>query len=290
MHADQVDVSADTVAALVASQFPDWADLPVRPITSTGTVNALFRLGETIILRFALRPHATDREELVHEQRLCSDLGPHVSVAVPAPLAIGDPGDGYQGHWTAFRWIPGDAPDDATADSPDFARDLAAFVTSLRDVDTGGQPGKVSGRGGPLHKMDANVRNSLRLSAHLVDTTALGKVWQRSLEAAEAPEVTWFHGDLMPGNLLVRHGRLHAVIDFETAGIGDPAVDLIVAWNLLTDTSRRVYRHGLDVDDDSWERGRGWALAQSIIALPYYVDTNRAMAETARRTLAALLE
>jgi len=290
MHVDQVDVSADVVAGLVSSQFPDWADLAVLPISSTGTVNALFRLGEEIILRFPLRPHSTDRADLVLEQQRCTDLGPHVSVAVPEPVAIGEPGDGYAGHWTAFRWIPGETPDDTVADSPDLARDLADFVISLRAVDTGGRRWKGTGRGGPLSNLDRRVRDSLKLSENLVDTEALAAVWTRSTEAPEAGRHTWFHGDLMPGNLLVRRRRLHAVIDFETAGIGDPAADLIVAWNLLTASSREVFRSSLDVGDAAWERGRGWALAQAVIALPYYVDTNRAMADNNRRTLAALLD
>jgi aminoglycoside phosphotransferase (APT) family kinase protein len=94
----------------------------------------------------------------------------------------------------------------------------------------------------------------------------------------------------MPGNLLVRGGRLAAVIDLEAVCVGDPAVDLMPAWNLLPAGAREAYRRALAVDEATWWRGRGWALVQAVVALPYYVDTNPVMAETARRTLVALMD
>jgi aminoglycoside phosphotransferase (APT) family kinase protein len=98
------------------------------------------------------------------------------------------------------------------------------------------------------------------------------------------------HGDLQSGNLLAREGRLHAVIDFGGLGVGDPAVDLIVAWNLLSGQSRKVLRAALSVDDATWVRGRGWALSVGLIALPYYLDTSPSMVAYARHTIAEVLD
>jgi aminoglycoside phosphotransferase (APT) family kinase protein len=101
------------------------------------------------------------------------------------------------------------------------------------------------------------------------------------------------HGDQVDITVEVvaaRDGRLVAVIDLGTVGVGDPAVDLMPAWNLLTPGSRATYRDALGVDDATWERGRGWAIVQAIGALPYYVDTNPVMADTARHTLNAVLD
>jgi aminoglycoside phosphotransferase (APT) family kinase protein len=128
-------------------------------------------------------------------------------------------------------------------------------------------------------------------STELTDVPAVTQVWERCLATERGDRAdAWLHGDLMPGNLLVRDGRLAAVIDCETVCIGDPAVDLMPAWNLMSATARSAYRQALDVDDATWERGRGWAIAQAIAALPYYVDSNPVMASTARRTLVAVLE
>ncbi|RLP87448.1 aminoglycoside phosphotransferase family protein [Micromonospora sp. BL4] len=294
MHTDQVDVTADVVAALVAEQFPEWRALPVRPLPSSGTVNALFRLGPEVVLRFPLQPTADPelRAELRQEQEYARLLAAHLPIAVPEPLGLGESGEGYPGPWTAYRWIPGEpARPDRIDDLDAFARDLAGVVAALHGVDTGGRAWPGFGRGGPLAAQDAGVRSSLADSTQLTDTARLAAVWDRCREAPRRDDRdVWIHADLMPGNLLVRGGRLAAVIDLGTVGVGDPAVDLMPAWNLLDAGSRETYRRALGVDDARWERGRGWALMQAINALPYYVETNPVMADIARHTLRAVLD
>ncbi|MQA27265.1 MAG: phosphotransferase [Micromonosporaceae bacterium] len=294
MHADQVDVTEETVAGLVAVQFPEWRDLPVRAVASHGTVNALFRLGDEIILRFPLRPSldAESREELAREQDNARRIAAHVPLPVPEPVALGVPGEGYAGPWTAYRWIPGSPVSGAGAgDLEQLARDLAGFVRAFHGMDTGGRAWDGLSRGGPLHTKDDYVRRALAESAHLTDTVGLARAWERCLEAPhhDAADV-WIHADLMPGNLLVRDGKLSAVIDLGAVCVGDPAVDLMPAWNLLGPAARETYRRAVGVNEARWERGRGWAVVQAIGALPYYVDTNPAMADTARRTLDAVLD
>ncbi|WP_328376209.1 aminoglycoside phosphotransferase family protein [Micromonospora zamorensis] len=294
MHADQLDVSAEVVAALVAEQFPEWRALPVRPLPSTGTVNALFRLGAEIVLRFPLQPTAGAelRTELLREQEHARLLGRHLPIAVPEPLGLGEPGEGYPGPWTAYRWIPGETIHPGRFGGLDaFARDLAGVVTALHAIDTGGRTWSGSGRGGPLADQDGGVRSALASSVQLTDTARLAEVWDRCrvVPRYQVADV-WIHADLMPGNLLVRDGRLAAVIDLGAVDVGDPAVDLMPAWNLFDAGSRETYRRALGVDDATWERGRGWALEQAINALPYYVETNLVMAAIARRTLRAVLD
>ncbi|MEU8228032.1 aminoglycoside phosphotransferase family protein [Actinoplanes sp. NPDC048967] len=293
MHADQVDVGPADVAGLVAAQFPQWRDRPVRPVTSHGTVNALFRLGGDLVARFPLRPSGAPgrRDELAHEQEQARRLAAHLPLAVPEPLALGAPGPGYNGWWTVYRWIPGETASHHTIGDPAaFARDLAGFVTALHAVDTGGGTWNGRTRGGPLAGRDDDVQRALARSTGLVDTVRLAGIWARCRDAEPAATDVWLHADLMPGNLLVRDGRLAAVIDLETVCVGDPAVDLMPAWNLLPAGARDAYRQGLGVDDDTWARGAGWAIVQAIVALPYYVDTNPVMAATARETLTAILD
>jgi aminoglycoside phosphotransferase (APT) family kinase protein len=292
MHTGQVDVTAGVAARLVARQFPQWRDLPVRAVISHGTVNALFRLGDGLVLRFPLRPSLDPklRDDLIREQENARRIAAHSPVRVPEPVALGAPGPGYQGPWAVYRWIPGDtATPEGAGSSVTFARELAGFVTALRGMDTGGRGWDGQGRGGPLRDKDRYVRAALAESGHLTDTTRIGELWDRclALPPYEGPDV-WIHTDLMPGNLLVRGGRLAAVIDVETAGVGDPAVDLMPAWNLLAGPAREAYRSALGADGVTWERGRGWAILQAIVALPYYVTTNPVMAGTARHTLRSI--
>lgn len=89
--------------------------------------------------------------------------------------------------------------------------------------------------------------------------------------------------------MLVRDGRLAAVIDFGCVGVGDPAVDLIVAWNLLPASARATFREAVGADDAEWARGRGWALSISLIQLPYYWETNPPLAENSRHVIREIL-
>jgi aminoglycoside phosphotransferase (APT) family kinase protein len=93
----------------------------------------------------------------------------------------------------------------------------------------------------------------------------------------------------MPSNLLLTRGRLTGVLDFATVGVGDPACDLIPAWNLLPGQARDRFRDAVDVDDATWSRGRGWALAMALIQLPYYRHTNPIISANARHVIREIL-
>jgi aminoglycoside phosphotransferase (APT) family kinase protein len=289
MHADQVELTEDAVVALVRAQLPAWAGSPVRRVLSDGTVNALFRVGDEVVLRFPLRPDASDaaRASVLREQDTARQFGAVVPVAIPEPLAVGAPADAYRGWWSAYGWTPGEPPE-PPSESESLAVDLAAVVGAIRRLDTGGRAWDGRSRGGPLATRDGAVRAALAASGGLTDTRAVEAAWTSCLGATPCAADTWLHADLMPGNLLLRDGRLAAVIDLESACVGDPAVDLMPAWNLFGPRARAVFREATGAEDATWERGRGWAIVQAIVALPYYVDTNPAMAETARRTLAAV--
>ena len=289
MHADQIDITTGAVAALVAAQLPHLAGRPIRRIPSDGTVNALYRLGDDLVLRLPLRP-GTSRDTLAAEQDHARRLAPHLPVAVPEPVALGEPGEGYPGPWAVYRWIPGHTPAPADGADPALARDLAAAVRALHAVDTGGRAWDGRSRGGPLHTRDADVHAGLAAARHLTDTRALARIWADSRDApAHTGPAVAIHADLMPGNLLLRDGRLAALIDLGALATGDPAVDLMPAWNLLHGPARDAYRRHTGADDATWARGRGWAVVQAIGALPYYTRTNPGMAATARRTLDAVI-
>ncbi|NBH09339.1 phosphotransferase, partial [Amycolatopsis sp. SID8362] len=167
--------------------------------------------------------------------------------------------------------------------------DLAEFVRALRAQPADGPPTR---RGKPLPDVDTATRRAieeLRGTGEPFDAEAALAVWA---EALEAPQWTGppcrLHGDLMPSNLLLRDGRLTGVLDWATAGVGDPAIDLIPAWNLLTADTRGTFRDTVGGDDATWARGRGRALSMAVIQLPYYRHTNPVIAANARYVLTEL--
>jgi aminoglycoside phosphotransferase (APT) family kinase protein len=196
-------------------------------------------------------------------------LAPHLPVPIPVPVGLGEPTDGYPHPWSVYRWLDGEpALDTAIPDLDAFARDAAAFLLALQAIDAfgGPEPGQHSWfRGGPLTVYDAETRAAIDALGDKIPRERATRMWETALSTAWLKPPVWFHGDVAGGNLLVRDGRLAAVIDFGTSGVGDPACDLVLAWTMLTPASRAVFRAALDVDDDTWDRGRGWALWKALI-------------------------
>lgn len=292
MHADEIHTDAALVRRLLRGQFPHWAGLPIAPVPSAGTDNALYRLGDGMVVRLPRIGWATDQSAL--EREWLPRLAPLLPLAVPAPLAMGRPAEGYPWDWAVYRWLDGEDATRARIEDPAQATaELAHFILTLHRVDPalGPPPGPPrSGRSEPLAARDAAVRDAIVASEGLVDTGAAAAAWETALCAPEWPgPPVWIHGDLLPGNLLFAHGRLSAVLDWSCLGLGDPAVDLLPAWSFLDADARPLFRRALAVDDATWARGRGWALSVGLIALPYYQTTNPVLAGVARRAIEAVL-
>lgn len=288
---EPVDPTPELVHALVAAQFPGWADLPVRPVGKPGVDNATFRLGADKLVRLPRFPRWVG--QVRREQRWLPVLAQHLPLPVPVPLGRGEPGAGYPFPWSVYAWLPGEnATRAALADQDQAARDLAGFLGALWSIDaTDGPPPEWSngfrgvGVGDERDSAIVGWRIERRIAAltGLLDTDALRAVYASALAApAWAKSPVWVHGDPAPGNLLVREGRLSAVIDFGTLAVGDPAVDLIGAWTLLDPRGRDLFREMLDIDDATWARGRAWALS-ALLPAPEAVD------ETARSSIDELI-
>lgn len=288
MHAEEVETDVALVRRLLVAQFPQWAELPIERVPSAGTDNAMYRLGADLVTRLPRIGWAVDN--VAHEQAWLPRLAPQLPVAIPAPVGLGVPGEGYPYPWSIYRWIEGDNPEVGQIEDPEtLTRDLAAFIVALQRVDPVGAP--AAGRGRPLATRDTPMRAAIAASEGLIDTAAVTTLWEAALRVPEwqGPAV-WLHGDLAPGNLLLVEDRLSAVIDFSGVGVGDPAADLPVAWNLLPRETWPLFRALLGVDDATWARGRGWALSIAMIQLPYYQHTNPPLAASARYVIGQVLE
>ena len=289
MHANEIETDVALVRRLLAGQFPHWADLRIDPVVSYGTDHDIYRLGDHLAVRLPRIGWAT--AQAAKEAKWLPKLAPHLPLALPVPLAMGRPAEGYPFDWSVCEWLPGKNANGTIDDLDQAAIDLAAFVIALRQVDTtGAHPRPPHRRGGPLAEGDEQVRRSIAQLGDRIDGDAVLRSWQESLDAPpwDGPEV-WVHGDLLPGNLLVIDGRLSAVIDFGGLNVGDPACDLQPAWNMFAGDSRLRFQAELDVDGASWLRGRGWALYQAVSALPYYWETNPGMIRQASHALAQVL-
>jgi aminoglycoside phosphotransferase (APT) family kinase protein len=291
MHADELDLSVPLVRRLLAAQFPQWAGLPIESVRPRGTDNALFRLGNDMVARFPRRPQEV--APLIKERTWLPRLAPLLPLAIPVPLAQGKPGAEYELAWSIYQWLEGETMLAAPlTDLHQAARDLAAFIAALQAIDpTGGpQPTSDSSRGVPLARRDGTTRAAIAALRGEIAVDTVTAAWEEALAAPawQRPPV-WIHGDLDARNLLVKDGRLCAVIDFGCLAVGDPACDVMVAWKLFPSEVRETFRAALAVDEATWLRGCGWALSQALLILSYYtMDTNRTLVVEARRWVAAL--
>lgn len=267
MHVDELPIGERLVRRLLEEQFPEWADLPLRPVEPAGTVNAIFRLGDGLAVRLPRRDGPTEPETDAFEwlPRLAASL----PVEIPVPLAQGRPSGEYPWFWEIHGWVEGETAPVTEIDAMRAARDLAALVRALQRVDPAGAP---AGRGIPLAERDAEIR--YWLARFDGDPRVTGE-WERALAAPpwDGPPV-WHHGDLDCRNWLVRDGRIAGVIDWGSMGVGDPACDVMVAWKLRSAAARGAFRDALAPDDATWERARGWALSQAVAILAYYTPEN----------------
>lgn len=276
MHAEELQIGTSLVRRLLAAQLPQWADLPLRRVESAGTDNAIFRLGDDMAVRLPRIGWAVSQVEKEH--RWLPVLAPHLPLAIPEPLALRAPGEGYPWPWAVHRWLEGEnALATPVSDMREAAVDLARFIAALQRIDTTGGPrsGDASSRGVPLAARDAAVREAIAALRDDIDVPAVTAAWETALAAPawNRPGV-WLHGDLTAVNLLVRDRRLAAVIDFGPLAVGDPAPDVMTAWIYLTREVRAIFRETLQVDDATWARAKGWALSVGLLILPYYKDTN----------------
>jgi aminoglycoside phosphotransferase (APT) family kinase protein len=284
MHADELEIDQEIVRRLLAEQFPDWSDLPLSRVEPAGTVNAIFRLGPELAVRVARREGPT--EPGGKELEWLPRLAPLLPLEVPVPVAQGSPGGGYAWFWDVYTWMAGENVPVAELDSVQAAHDLASFVAALQQVEPAGAP---RGRRVRLADWDAGFRRWL--ARFRGDTAAAGSAWERALAApAWDGPLRWCHGDLDVRNWLVRRGRITGVIDWDDLGVGDPAADVMVAWKLGSSAARDTFRRALPTDDATWERARGWVVAQAVAALAYYTpENNPALYFEAERWLEAVL-
>jgi len=284
-------ITSGLVSALIEMQFPQWAGLPVTAVDADGWDNATFRLGDEMSVRL---PSAEEYVPAVEkEQRWLPVLAGQLPLPIPEPLAVGVPGCGFPWPWSVYRWIDGALVTEQTVrDLPQFAADLADFLAALYRIDPAGGPPPGPHnffRGGPLAVYDGETREALDALKGHIDTVLAAEVWQAALEAAWQGPPVWFHGDVQPDNLLAKDGRLSAVIDFGTCGVGDPACDTRIAWTFLRGQSSRVLKERLPVDRATWARGRGWAIWKAMKVLVGALDDDPQDAAFTARVIGKIL-
>lgn len=281
----------ELVQRIVAEQFPQWAHLSIRPVPRSGWDNRTFRLGDEMLVR--LPSAACYASQVEKEQRWLPWLARRVPLPIPKPLALGSPSEAYPWNWSVYEWLKGDSADVGVAvNLNQFAVDLASFLNAFQQVEAadGPPPGEHNfHRGGSLTVYADETHRAIHQLKSEIDASLATRVWRTALDAHWGASPVWVHGDVHATNLLVRDGRLAAVIDFGCCCVGDPACDLTIAWTFFHGDSRETFRKAMNVDEAAWARSRGWALWKALITVANRSEANSRKAASATRVIRDIL-
>jgi aminoglycoside phosphotransferase (APT) family kinase protein len=288
-------VDEQVARSLLRGQRPEWAELPISP-AGAGTDNRMYRLGDQLLLRL---PRTADNAQAVRkEQAWLPRLAPQLPCRIPEPVHAGTPTDAFPLAWSVYRWIDGAEAGEpgAVTDWSTFGSDLATTVQHLHAVPLMGavREGELSWyRGGSQQPCDEWVSrcfDDCRKSDGLdLDIERLHHLWQQALTLPEpSGRHVWLHGDMKPSNLLVQHGRLHAVIDFGSLSVGFPDAEHATLWDFPTE-ARQAYWDAMGLDDVAWQRARAWAIAVGVSGVSYYWNSYPAFVAECLARLGAIL-
>lgn len=293
MHDNEQKIDLELVSSLLKAQCSKWANLDLKPIPSSGTDHALFRLGEKYVVRMPRIEWSPGSVEngINKEYLWVPQLAQYLKTSISEPIFKGSANEHYPWPWSITKWNEGHNPNfEKENEYEKLAIDLACFLNELHHINLS-EPGPLSRRGAPLKNQDNETKQALKALENDMNTKPIASLWEKlSNTPSWSHKPVWIHGDLLPGNILIENNRLSAVIDFADVGMGDPACDLIVAWSLLNAHSRAIFRaHLTNIDEHTWERGQGWALSIALIILPYYKNTNPVLTAVAKRIIDQLL-
>lgn len=289
-----ISITVDLASQLIAEQFPEYADLPIQSVDCGGIDNRTFHLGDALLIRM---PSAAGYAPQVEkEQKWLPYLAPHLSMAIPTPIAQGQPNKDYPWHWSIVRWIFGQSVNQIKLSDrqlEQLAQDLAQFLKELHRVPTKDAPA------GGLHNYyrgchpsayDTEARADITRLCDIIDSPRALAVWEAAMRSQWQSEPVWVHGDVASGNILVHDMKMTAMIDFGCMAVGDPACDLVIAWTLFEGKARKLFKDSIDLDADTWARARGWALWKAQFELVACKDQDSAMALDKLRIIHAVLE
>jgi len=283
LHKEQINIDVKIVKSLINEQFPHYNDLPLCEYNSTGTVNSIFRLGNDYCVRL---PYLKEFEDsILNEHKILPYIKNYISIKIPQSIELGKPGNLYPYHWAIHSWIDGDYyNDNKISNYQEIISELVNFIKELHSIELSKDAPKAGRK--PLKELNSLTVDSLNNSKNEIDYQKIIKIWEILVNSPVWDNNSvWIHSDLLKPNILIKNNHILGIVDFGSAGIGDPAFDIISAWAVFNKENRKIFREKLQVSDDIWNRACGYALHQAALIIPYYRNSNKSFVKHAVNTI-----
>jgi aminoglycoside phosphotransferase (APT) family kinase protein len=295
-----VDLSPTLIARLIEAQFPQLGPAGVEEF-GVGWDNAAYLVNGRYVFRFPRRKAFA--HSIANEIPILPLLAPHLPLPIPAPTFSGTPAGTYPYDFAGYPLIPGVTAcrvDWTEEERAENAAALGRFLKALHGIAVDAEtrswaPGDdqrkadITWRGPQMKERLLALRGlpaDLDVDALLTHTDRLA-----STPLYDGPPC-WVHGDLYARHLLMDgNRRLCGVIDWGDTHLGDPALDLSVAWSFLPSSARPAFREAYGpIDDATWDRARFRALFYGAPLIEYGLDAgDEAMRRAGEYALRAVL-
>jgi aminoglycoside phosphotransferase (APT) family kinase protein len=289
-----LDITPGLARKLVAEQFPEYAHLPIVSVEKQGHDNRTYLLGNDLLIR--MPSDASYALKVPKEQDLLLKLVPYLTIDIPVPLKMGKPSMDYPYPFSIYKWLEGisinclDLDDDCLEK---LAFDLAKFLKELQNIDAvdGPAPGQHNWwRGDHVSIYDEGVRTQIAQVSTIIDVHKAIQLWENACKTRWHKNSVWIHGDFAIGNMLMKNGKLAAIIDFGGMSLGDPACDLVIAWTFLQGKARDIFIKEIHLDDDTWLRAKAWTLWKATFELCQLKNPNVPEAYVQKRIIEDVLK
>lgn len=261
----EITITELQIRSMLDDQFPQFSDLELQ-LTASGWDNFIYRLGTKLLIRVPRRELGAQliHNEIVWLQKLKNIL----PVSIPAPLNIGRPNEHYPWTWVIMPWFEGNSFLDADLNLSQVNK-LVLFLKKLHSVNSNGAPSNPF-RDVPLSGKDKDVQQQLNeLNSKLITVPEkIKELWQSLTEVQIDSPPCLIHGDLHPGNVLIKNEQIEAIVDWGDITIGDPATDLASLWMLIKDPALRTQAFNeYGATQNLINRSKGWAIFYGITFL-----------------------